>query len=172
MNVPGLTTAARAVVLAVALGLVAGCGSGSGSGSKHDSPKPVPASLKRQFSAGEATALKAIGLGGTRLKALPSSFSGTTLVGVLGPMVTATLAFNKLVTSMDWPASLHPDEAAVLTADKAWVSVAVGLESKAHVTKTQVVGALAADLTSQELATGRLRSALGLPPANLPAAGG
>jgi hypothetical protein len=171
MSVRGLTVLSRGAVVAAALGLAAGCGSSSGSTSSAGAPvKPsasatVPAVLKHSFAASEAATLKALSVGAAKLKSMPSSFSGSRLrAAALGPMVSATEAFDHEISGLSWPASLQPQEKAVLAANQAWLSAATGLESSATTTKAAVAKKLAQPLQSQVLVVDRLRGSLGLPP--------
>jgi hypothetical protein len=125
----------------------------------------VPAVLKHSFAASEAATLKALSVGAAKLKSMPSSFSGSRLrAAALGPMVSATEAFDHEISGLSWPASLQPQEKAVLAANQAWLSAATGLESSATTTKAAVAKKLAQPLQSQVLVVDRLRGSLGLPP--------
>jgi hypothetical protein len=172
MKVP-VPVLARAAVLGLLLTFLAGCGSSLGAGpagsaspaaASAAATTSLPAGAKQKFLASETTAIDAIRAGGTRLRKLPVSFTGARLSQILGPMLSATAAFDSQLSALPWPGGSRPLVNSVLAADRAWIAAARRLEATSHLRHEEVAKALAADVVRQVRAVNRLLVATGEPP--------
>jgi hypothetical protein len=176
MGVTRISSLSCGVVAVAALVALSGCG-GSSSGKKDDSstqaatpsatsalPSDIPSGLQQQFLTDETTALKALAVGGAKIKKLPDPTTGAQLKPAVQPMIDATKTFNQQLAALPFPGSASTKVDAVTTANNAWITDATKLTTESSVSKQDMAAALGKDLAQQQAATDQLRGALGLPP--------